>query len=245
MTIESATHSDLEFILAWLAAEAATGEQTFHGNRNLIAQGQKEGELFVLREAGETVAFALGKPGVIAIQETRPDRRGNGYGRILAKWGIDRALAEDIVVIEGECSPDTSLGFWKTMGFREMPPRYGHNPWVYLTLPKRLSVPAGEPVEVVIRVFDQDHLYYDHVPVASEHRPAAARAADGVIHLAERVVIFVPDLPMGHDVSLEILVNAERLFFDKAKRSEAAAIGVKRDAGYEFYIDSILPGPAG
>jgi hypothetical protein len=46
---------------------------------------------------------------------------------------------------------------------------------------------------------------------------------------------------MGHDVSLEIVVNGERLFFDKAKRSEATALGVQRDAGYEFYVDRILP----
>jgi hypothetical protein len=69
----------------------------------------------------------------------------------------------------------------------------------------------------------------------------AARDRDGVIHLAERVIIYVPDLPMGHDVSLEIVVNGERLFFDKAKRSEATALGVQRDAGYEFYVDRILP----
>ncbi|KAK0341135.1 hypothetical protein LTR94_027680, partial [Friedmanniomyces endolithicus] len=79
MTIERATQSDLETILAWLAAEAAAGDQTFHGNRNLIAKGQDDGELFVLREAGEILAFALGKPGEIAIQETRPDRRGEGH----------------------------------------------------------------------------------------------------------------------------------------------------------------------
>lgn len=241
MTIELATQDDLQTILAWLAAEAAAGDQTFHGNRKLIAKGQEEGELFALREAGEIVAFALGKPGEIAFQETRPDQRGKGYGRVLAQWGIDRARTADIVVIEGECSPPTSLGFWKTVGFQEMRPRYGSNPWVYLTLPKPLSVPPGEPVEVLIRVFDQDHLYYDDAPIASEHRPPAARDADGVIHLAERVVIYVPDMPMGHDVSLEIVVNGERLFFDKAKRSEAAAIGVKRDAGYEFYIDRIFP----
>ncbi|GAA0648444.1 hypothetical protein GCM10009424_26040 [Sphingomonas ursincola] len=241
MTIECATQSDLEIILAWLAAEAAAGNPTFHGNRNLISKGQEEGELFVLREAGEIVAFALGKPGEIAIQETRPDRRGKGHGRMLAQWGIDRARMADMVVIQGECSPSTSLGFWKTMGFGEMRPRYGHNPWVYLLLPKPLPVPAGEPVEVLIRVFDQDHLYSDEVPVASEHRPAAARDAGGVIHLAERIIIYVPNLPMGHEVSLEIVVNGERLFFDKAKRSVAAARGVKRDAGYEFYIDRILP----
>jgi hypothetical protein len=241
MTIERATQSDLETILAWLAAEAAAGDQTFHGNRNLIAKGQDDGELFVLREAGEILAFALGKPGEIAIQETRPDRRGEGHGRMLAQWGIDRARNSDIVVIEGECSPSTSLGFWKTMGFREMRPRYGHNPWVYQLLPKQLPVPAGESVEVVIRVFDQDRLYSDDGLIASEHRPLAARDRDGVIHLAERVIIYVPDLPMGHDVSLEIVVNGERLFFDKAKRSEATALGVQRDAGYEFYVDRILP----
>lgn len=241
MTIGRATQGDLETILAWLAAEAAGGDQTFHGNRNMIAKGQEEGALFVLREAGEIVAFALGKPGEIAIQETRPERRGEGHGRMLAQWGIDRARDADIVVIEGECSPSSSLGFWKTMGFREMRPRYGHNPWVYLLLAKPLPLPAGEPVEVVIRIFDQDHLYYDDTPIASEHRPPAALNVDGVIHLAERIVIYVPDLPMGHDVSLEIVVNGERLFFDKAKRSVAEALGVQRDAGYEFYLDRILP----
>lgn len=239
--IEPATASDLETILAWLAAEAAAGEKTFHGNRNLIARGQEEGELFVLREGGEIVAFALGKPGEIAIQETRPDQRGKGYGRVLAQWGIDRARAANIVLIEGECSPDTSLGFWKTLRFQEMRPRYGYNPWVYLKLTKALPLPAGEPAEVLIRIFDQDHLYNDEVPIASEHRPAAMRDAAGVIHLSERIVIFAPDLPMGHDISLEIVADGRRIFFDKAKRSEAAALGVKRDPGYEFYLDRITP----
>jgi GNAT superfamily N-acetyltransferase len=240
MTIEPATQGDLDTILMWLAAEAAAGVQTFYGNRDLIAKGQQAGELFILREAGEIVAFSMGKPGEIAIQETRPDRRGEGHGRMLAQWSIDRASEADIVVIEVECSPSTSLSFWKTMGFREMPPPHGYNPWVYLPLSKSLPVPAGEPVEVLIRVFDQDHLYSDDVPVASEHRPAATRDQSGVIHLAERIVIYVPDLPRGHEVSLEIVVNDVRLFFDKAKRPEAEALGVERDAGYEFYIDRIL-----
>ena len=241
MIIELATQNDLETILAWLAAEAAAGDQTFHGNRSLIAKGQENSELFVLRNAGEIVAFTLGKSGEITIQETRPDQRGKGYGRILARWGIDRARSADIVVIECECSPSNSLGFWKAMGFKEMRRIYDPNPWVYLVLPKPLPVPAGNPVDVLIRVFDQDHLYSEDAAVASEHQPQAARDADGVIHLAERIVIFVPDLLMGHDVALEIVVNGERLFFDKAKQSEAAALGVKRDAGYEFYIDRILP----
>ena len=42
------------------------------------------------------------------------------------------------------------------MGFREMRSRYGHNPWACLTLPKPKPLPAGEPVDVVVRVFDQD-----------------------------------------------------------------------------------------
>lgn len=42
MTIGRATQGDLETILAWLAAEAAGGDQTFHGNRNMIAKGQEE-----------------------------------------------------------------------------------------------------------------------------------------------------------------------------------------------------------
>ncbi|MBB5684990.1 hypothetical protein FHS49_000981 [Sphingobium boeckii] len=95
MTIEPATHSDLNTILACLAAEAAAGEQTVRGNRNLIAQRQQEIEFFGLREAGQVVAFALGKSGAIAIQEIRPDCRAKGDGRILAQLAIDRSLAAD------------------------------------------------------------------------------------------------------------------------------------------------------
>lgn len=62
VTVEPASRSDLETIPARLSAEVAADEQNFNGNRNLIARGQEEGQLFVLRGAGEVVAFALDMP---------------------------------------------------------------------------------------------------------------------------------------------------------------------------------------
>lgn len=240
--IERSTEEDLRQILGWLEREAREDGNTFHSQRDMIAKGHAAGELYVLREGAEVAAFALGAPGAIDILETRPGYRGQGYGRELAQFCIDRAAAADMAVIEGECAPETSLPFWQAMGFEQIKPRYGYNPWVSLRVPKKHDLPAGTPIDVVMRTYDEEVMYSEGISPIHEYRPTAVRSADGTIHLGERIVLHEPNLAMGQDLVVEIEVAGEKVARDKAKRAELAAFGVRHDQFQQYYIDQIDAG---
>lgn len=239
--IGRSTAADLTEVLNWLAQEAAEGNSTFHPNRGLISEGHDEGDLVVMRDQGRVVAFSLGAPGVIDIFETRPDCRGRGYGRVLADHCIERAAAANMAAIEFECAPDTSLPFWQAMGFEEIPAPYGYNPWVMLRVGKRYPLPAGTPVEVVIRTFDEEVMYDQGIEPLHEYRPAAVRTENDVVHLLDRVVLHEPGLPRDHDLAVEIKLGGERLVLDKAKRAKLAAFGVRHDRFRQYFVDRIDP----
>ena len=241
MTIRQSTDADLVDILDWLQREAAEEGNTFHSNRGLIAKGHEAGELYVLETEAQLAAFALGAPGVIDIFETRPGLRGKGYGRQLAQFCIDRAAAADMAVIEGECAPETSLPFWEAMGFEQIRPRYGDNPWVSLRVGKTNILPPGAPVDVVVRTFSEQVLYSDGVAAIGTYRPTAVKAADGLIYLAKRIVLHEPNLANGRDLVIEIEVDGRCIARDKAKRAKLAAIGVRHDRFQQYYVDRIDP----
>ena len=238
--IDRSTDEDLTQILDWLRLEAEEERNTFHTNRDMIVEGHGGRKLFVLREGVEVAAFALGGAGVIDIFETRPGYRGQAYGRELAQFCIERAATADMAVIEFECAPRTSLPFWQAMGFEQIRPRHGSNPWVSLRVARRHTLPAGDPVDVIIRTFDEAVTYSDIAPM-HEYRPTAIRSPDGVIHLSERVVLHEPDLPDNREPAVEIVVAGNRVALDKAKRPELAAIGVRHDRFLQYYIDQIDP----
>ncbi len=242
MIIEPSSDEDLHQVLDWLKQERVHEGFGFYSNANLIENGHAAGdELFVLKAGPAVAAFVLGRPGSIDIFETRPDLRGCGYGRILANFCIDRGYHADIAVMEFECSPETSLPFWKKVGFSERPAPWGDGTWVMKMMAKRLDLPDGDPTEVTIKILSEEYAWSDNNEAIYEYRQRAIVDQSGVIWLPTRVVIFAPELPRNMDVAVEIVVDGVRRIIGKAKYEEPRNAGVLRDRGGNFYIDKIIP----
>lgn len=135
--------------------------------------------------------------------------------------------------------PEASGPFWQSLGFEEIPPRYGHNRWMMLRIGKQHYLPPGIPAEVVIRTFDAEALYRSAVAPLSEYRPAAVLVADGSVQLAERIVLHEPGLGYGCDLAVEISLNGTRLVFDNVTREGMEALGLRHDRFRQFFVDRI------
>jgi GNAT superfamily N-acetyltransferase len=118
--IRKAEQADFAAVIEWLRAEyEANGSyEGFYCNQDQIVESFDEGNMYVVVEAGlGLVGFVTEGYAGPDIVEVHPDHRGKGYGRQIAEWIIARARRRDDLVIELECSPETSLPFWEAMGF--------------------------------------------------------------------------------------------------------------------------------
>lgn len=238
LLIRPATSADLGPILEWLERDFAYGEG-FWGNRNLIEKGVEEEELFVGEAGGQVVAFLLGSARQMDILEVRPEARGNGFGRQMAQFGLERAAAVDAAVAEVECSPEESLLFWQRMGFRPYARPHDRSVRAWRPLTKTFPLaPEATRAAVRIEALPEDALYGEAAAPLAIHEPAAARQ-DGQIQLSQRVALF--ERPERGDLALRIIIDGHQLYFDKAKYPEAAKLGVSRDPKGCFYIDALRP----
>ena len=115
-----ATREDLVFILAWLRREYDEDDSSgFWCNRGVISNAfDKPKNLWVIRRNGEAVAFQVGQYAA-DILSVRKDYRNRGMATALLEASIERAKPDNVNVLSLQCAPETSLGFWKRMGFEE------------------------------------------------------------------------------------------------------------------------------
>jgi GNAT superfamily N-acetyltransferase len=243
MTITVSTDDDLAVILHWLKAEYDR-ENTGNGfwcNRNILQKDHAAGELLVLREAGEVVAFQTGRLLTPGILEVRPDLRGRGYGKLLADYCIAEARSKNICFLHIECNPLTSIPFWQKTGFTLFPEnhnRYGYQyPQAYMLLQRRFELPAPCSEAMVLIQFYPDGAQHRSEDAAlSEFHPRACRQTDGAILLEDRVIGFHPS--HANDIVVKITVDGNAIFFDRAKYGENHGVQQRSPA---FYIDVITP----
>lgn len=139
-TIRHATVDDLEKVRQWLQQEKDDGHDSFINNFNMIADGRRDGFLTVFVD-DIPIAFALGEEN-LSIVAVKRDRRKEGVGRKLVAHWIRRARRKDRMGLVGECSPATSLWFWKKMGCQQVQSRDA-KPFVILPFCKTHKLPAG------------------------------------------------------------------------------------------------------
>ena len=242
--IRLATAKDLSAVLQWLKEEedayndGVSIERGFYCNRNVVSDAQENNALFVALDGDHPIAFAALSSAMdeINILEVQPGRRREGAGRTLATHCIEhyRNAGNGACVVTVECTPETSEPFWKSLGFKLFPPRFqtGGALGIYEIEHRYENHPDWEPVEVVIRVFRERALYEREnvIPPIMEIRPNAARDGDGAIQLGKRI-IFYRDL-LGfeprEDVAIELIINGESKFKEKAKYD------ISRDYGVQF-----------
>lgn len=244
MTVEQSTDEDLEYILHWLKAQWDDdgGCSGFWGNRNIIRKAHEEtSEMWVVREDGKAVAFQVGRysPDITCVKDTHQRK---GYGTALFRAGLERAHADNVTMLSGECSPAASLPFWVKMGFKQTKVNqgYGQGIPVEMWLPRNLPLPKDDDakdVDVELAIFPEKVRWEKSTPAVILVKPTARiKAGDTRVHLGER--FFIPDQSDNiGDPMLRAVVNGEQLFFDKAKYPEAETLGVQFDPLGNRFVD--------
>lgn len=238
---ERAVAADLKVILAWLEGEYQDVGWGFWSNRCGIRRSFEEGDLWVIRDDDEAVAFQVGDYGTDIVC-VRKDRQRQGFGTALFEFSLARAIKDNVNVLAGDCSPPESLPFWLKMGFEQCgePGSWGEIP-VRRVLNREHDIPTHLPrVEVIVRFFPEAILYDHTVPHLSECRLTGGLRENGLIVLPRRVIGISDDYGKNKDLVVKIVAGSDERCFCKAKHRQAKAVGVRYDCkGESFYIDEV------
>ncbi len=211
-TIRSATKNDLAKIHDWLKEEHTQNYgDSFLNNFNLINDGQASGSLLAMAQKtnGFPVAFSLGETN-IDIFAVHHCMRRKGVGRYLAQYVIDRALSNGLIGLYHECSPSTSIPFWREMGFQSVrAPYLSANPnWVALALPRENELEFPDR-EIAISLSDFEDFNDDSLSTFL----TKGKFKDGSLHLARDFSVYSPH----YDSRLKISIDGIEVCRDKAK----------------------------
>ena len=219
-----ATDDDIEKIHCWLVSQSQRDVYgTFLCNWSWITKAHEEGDVIVCIEKNQPIAYLLAD---FAILEVREEYRGRGVGRSLVAYGLDQARNLNFYCISGICAPETSISFWRAMGFEFF--NKSHNTFAYLMIEKDLPLPkGGELVKVDISFYPESKRRETETKALKVFSPHAIRAADGVIHLGARVAIFLECSIWDEDPVVGICIDGVEVYLEKAKYPEASELGVQ------------------
>ena len=231
------TRQDADRAVEWLKTEYDRTESGFYCNRRLISAAVDEGNFFALKLSGEPIGFlVLGRQG-IDITEVRPEFRGNGYGRLLAEHGIARCKSRGLVLLTGECSPETSVPFWQKLGFDVEPVRTA--PRAMLVVKSSNKLTSDRSMKVGVSFFPASRTYDKSVdPLAVFSCQGAFDPERGAM-LEERIVGSHNWASISPDCVAQLVVDGRTLFEDKLKRPEASTVGFASDPAGTYYIELI------
>ena len=237
-----ANEQDLAVVLGWLESEYQSDGEGFWSNREVIKRSFEKGNLWVIRDEGDAVAFQVGSynPDILCV---RKDRQYHGFGCTMFEASFARAMDNNVNVLTVECSPISSLPFWMKQGFELYKNVTGlRGPVVRRVLHREFHLPKDMPeVEVTISFFPEAILYNDDVSPLIDDRLCGVFMPSAEIALPHRVI--APDDCTDYkDLVVKVLVHNKERYFDKAKYSDAQVLGIQRDGiGPSFYIDKIFP----
>lgn len=238
-SIRRSTDSDIRTIHSWLVEEEASGVHgNFLCNWRLTEECHEEGRLLVFVDGASRtpVAYQWGglvRPGILQV---RQDVRGKGIGRKLVARCIADAYKHNECLLFIDCKPSTSIPFWRAMGFTLLDSPDGKN-YAYRVLEKKHALPtSGRPVHAVIRFYPEYRKWDETARPCTTATPVAACASDGTVRLCERVFFFEDLYPGVGDAVVEIAIDGQVRYCDKAKYEESEGIGVLRCTN-GFYID--------
>jgi predicted N-acetyltransferase YhbS len=241
--IRVSTKDDIEAIRQWLEQEeAAAIRDNFLRNWSLTLKAHQEHRLIVYVDPVSDVAVGYQWGGLLepGILQVRSDMRRRGIGRKLVAHRIAQAKRKDEGLLFIQCKPETSIPFWLSMGFKLLESSDEGGAYAYQVLEKTLELPpCGKPVDVSIRFYPEEAKWRTDTQPVTAATPAAMVYADGTIRLAKRVHLFSRLYPDARDVVVEIVVNGEVRYRNKAKYDETTLIGVQRCSN-GYFIDRIV-----
>jgi GNAT superfamily N-acetyltransferase len=224
-------------------AEAAGVVDNFLCNFELTLRAHREHRLIVYVDdpgTGIAVAYQWGgltQPGIL---EVRHDMRGRGIGRQLIEHRIAQARRKDEGLLYIQCKPESSIPFWRAMGFTLLEPSDRGRNYAYRVLDKaHVLPPRGQAVDVTIRAYPEEAKWEPDTKPLFTASPLAMAYRDGTIRLVERVYIFERLYPSARDIVVEITVGGRVRYRDKVRCEDAERFGVRRCSN-GFFIDRIL-----
>lgn len=209
--VRLATDSDLDEILSWLQLEDAQRlEGCFWCNRMEIQSSQKAGKLTVLSESagGQPIGFCVRSGCEVTILAIRYELRGKGHGGRFARHIIEVADEEGLPGLHCQCSPETSIGFWKGLGFERV---YPDERLYYVARPflRKCELASDTPV-ITIRI----QLFQDKSLVQNFETRASDK--EGTFILETEFVACKPKF----DARILVEVNGIQVHDDEVKYSE-------------------------
>jgi GNAT superfamily N-acetyltransferase len=251
--IQRSDEGSLAQLEEWLAQEheeSDDGEfRGFYCNWGLIRKAHETGDLSVMIDGDQVIAFLAMDDSRYDIMEVRPDVRELGHGRKLARYYICRARQKNIAVMRIECSPMSSIPFWKKMDFIFNPPGQGLHDRAYMVLNKKWLLPNSCPaVDLSIAFYPESKKWEPQTTPAFTRSPKAARVGVEEIMLSERIICFDPQHRLGWDPVVGIEVDGKSIYLDKikyldkTKYSDAPNIGVQHDNRDNYFFDRIYWG---
>ncbi len=247
-SIRRATDADMKMIYSWLLQEEENEvEDNFLCYWKDTEQQHREKNLFVYLDETTNTPVAYQWGGLMtqwSVMQVRQDMRKKGIGKKLVAHCIAQAEKRNECLLLIECNPPSSIPFWQTMGFTLLPPENEQN-YAYKLLTKQHRLPKnGAATKVAIAFYPEKKLHEKNIKIdaLSQTVPSAIKTSDNVIHLAQRIFFSKAILKdycyaVG-DVVVEIKVDDDLWYFDKAKYPAAQQCGVY-PCTHGFYIDRL------
>lgn len=237
--IRYSTDNDLHEILRWLKdQEDKNIDDTFYCNRNLTIKEHNEKKLIVYIDHKTNLPVAYQWGGLInpGILEVRKGFRGFGIGRKLVEYRINEARQKNIVLLNIECNPYSSIPFWKHMGFTLFN-NNGNN--AYMIVEKKNRLPKhGSSCSVNICLYHTKRQWdITTLPIKNLNQQAL-KTKSNYVYLLDRIIFFDPSHPNLQDPVISITIDGNEIYCDKVRYNEAKRIGVK-SGGVVFYLDKI------
>ena len=128
--VATPTHQDLTGTKDWLEEERLKEGHSFICNWKAIEESFIDSKAFCLRLNGQPVGFVAWEYAVsnkvveLLIAAVKPEIRRQGYGGELARQSLSLFRLRGIRVVQVECMPPQSEGFWRHHGFVDFPEEY-------------------------------------------------------------------------------------------------------------------------
>ncbi|MFQ2253143.1 GNAT family N-acetyltransferase [Aeromonas hydrophila] len=232
LSFRLATNHDVKAIYSWLLEHDRRGVHgSFLCNWNLTQRVHDDHQLVVAALEDEPVAYIWEDFGILEVRE---DFRKKGVGKQLVEYAMQRAIIRGRIAVFIECKPESSIPFWKKMGFE-----FHNKNEASFVFEKSLDIPTdGLPVNVEIMFYPEKAKWTPEISPIKSYYPTAVLDNQGTIHLQNRVAAYIDGENHNGDAMIKICVDGKPVYFNKAKYSEAKAIGITYKSG-TFYIDKV------
>ncbi|WP_447927784.1 GNAT family N-acetyltransferase [Vreelandella sp. EE27] len=228
LSFRLATDFDVQRIYSWLLEH---GRREVHGsflcNWILTQRVHKDNQLFVATLADEPIAYIWEDFGIVEVRE---EFRNKGVGKRLVEYAMECAISSGRCAVSIECKPESSIPFWKKMGFE-----FHNENKASCVFEKSFDMPVdGLPINVDIMFYPEQAKWIPETLPIKSFSPPAMLDNQGIIHLQHRVGANVGN----DDAMIRICVDGENIYFDKARYPDAETVGVNYSSG-AFYIDKV------